>query len=216
MVHSAKETEAGTLTADCVDVWQRNINDYSAVLVGPGMTVNEDTKGLVKRILDECRVPLIMDADALNVCSGCTDMIRNASCPVLITPHPGEMAGLLNCSTADVQADRTGKAVSAMEAAGAVVVLKGAGTIIAAEDRGISINMTGNPGMACGGMGDVLAGLVTGLAAQGIDLFDAACTAVYCHGRAGDLAAGYGSQSGMTAGDVQKMIPHAFREIAGR
>jgi len=143
-------------------------------------------------------------------------LIGDAICPVIITPHPGELARLMGCSTADVQSDRFGMAGLTAIDTGATVILKGAGTIIARKNLPLNINMTGNPGMATGGMGDVLAGLVSGLAAQGLPPFDAACVAVYLHGRAGDNVAWQSSQAGMTAGDVIEELPGVFRELTAR
>jgi NAD(P)H-hydrate epimerase len=123
---------------------------------------------------------------------------------------------LLGCSAADVQQDRFGKAAQAAQETATTVVLKGAGTVVAGRGRAISVNMTGNPGMATGGMGDVLAGLISGLAAQGIDSFDSARAGVYLHGRAGDNVAWRSSQAGMTAGDVVEELPGVFRELTAR
>jgi hydroxyethylthiazole kinase-like uncharacterized protein yjeF len=213
MVHGGVETDTGCLASTCLKSWARDLKDFSAVLVGPGMTTHSDVALLVRQIMSESKGPLIMDADALNVCAGQTEVIFGSSCPVLITPHPGEMARLLECTTEDIQRDRAGTASGAAERLGVTVVLKGAGTVIAGEGRSININMTGNPGMAKGGTGDVLAGLTTGLAAQGLGLFNAALAGVYIHGRAGDRAALTSSQAGMTASDLIEELPWVFREL---
>jgi NAD(P)H-hydrate epimerase len=126
------------------------------------------------------------------------------------------MGRLLNTGSGEVQSDRRAATLRAAEATGKVVVLKGAGTLVAAAGRPLTVNMTGNPGMASGGMGDVLAGMLLGLAGQGLDLFDAACLGVYVHGRAGDNAALAGSQAGLVAGDVIEELPAAFGELAPR
>lgn len=216
MVHGAAETREGSLSAGCLKKWSRNLEDFSAVLVGPGMTKHRETRLLVGKILEERRGPLVIDADALNVFAKSASQFTGASCPLILTPHPGELARLMGCSTADIQADRFGKARAASENTGATVILKGAGTIVAGKGRPLNINMTGNPGMATGGMGDVLAGLVAGLAAQGLPPFDAARAGVYLHGRAADNVAWHSSQAGMTAGDVVDELPVAFRELTAR
>ena len=216
MVHAGAETEIGSLSREAVKKWNRDVNDFDAVLMGPGMTTHEDTRSLVEQILREARVPLVLDADALNVCRSDLAFIKQSACPLVITPHPGEMARLLGCAAAEVQADRFKAAQTVAENTGAVVALKGAGTIIAASDRSPNINMTGNPGMATGGMGDVLGGMIVGLAAQRFEPFDAARTAVFLHGRAGDHVAWRTSQAGMIASDVIEKLPIVFREVAAR
>jgi NAD(P)H-hydrate epimerase len=180
------------------------------------MTTHEQSRLLVSRLLEASTVPLVLDADALNVCAGSVDAVKAAKGPVLVTPHPGEMARLLDSTTADVQGDRAAAAVSAAETMGVVAVLKGAGTLVAAAGHPLQVNMTGNPGMATGGMGDVLGGVAASLLAQGLVPFDAARAAVYIHGRAGDNAAWMTSQVGLTAGDVIVELPHIFRELSGR
>jgi len=217
MVHPGSQTESGSLRADCLETWGRDLKTFDAVVIGPGLTPHEQSRLLVENVLRQTRSRLVLDADALNVCgTRLEETIGRAACPVVITPHPGEMARLLGCATADVQADRVRIAAQAAERSGAVAVLKGAGTAIAARARIPSVNLTGNPGMATGGMGDVLAGLLGGLLAQGGDPFDAACAAVYLHGRAGDNTAWRLSQAGMTATDVIEELPRVIREAAGR
>jgi len=216
MVHAGPETDAGTLAADCLGGRLGSPADFDAVLVGPGMTTHEETRRLVERLLRECRSVLVLDADALNASTGRLDSIRAASCPVILTPHPGEMGRLLGIGAGAVQRDRRAAALRAAKETGAVVLLKGAGTLVAADGRPLSVNRTGNPGMAAGGMGDVLAGLVAGLAATGMTAFDAARCAAYVHGRAGDLGAWRGSQAGLVAGDLIRELPAVFGEISRR
>ena len=216
MIHSGSETESGSLAADCLSKWGRGINDFDAVAIGPGMTTHEQTRILVERILNECRKPLVIDADALNVCAGRIDSIRKANCPVVLTPHPGEMARLMATETATIQNDRFKWARKAAEDTNAVVTLKGAGTVVAAKDSPLHISLTGNPGMATGGMGDVLSGLIAGLAAQNLKPFDATRMGVYLHGRAGDNVAWRGSQAGMIASDVIEELPAVLRELTIR
>jgi ADP-dependent NAD(P)H-hydrate dehydratase / NAD(P)H-hydrate epimerase len=212
MVHAGAENSAATLAADCLYRWQRKLSDFDAVLIGPGLTQHEDTRALVVRLLIEYRGTLILDADAL-FGPELLDSLRRAVCPTIITPHPGEMARLLGRRVSEIQADRFGAARAVAEATGAVVVLKGAGTVIAARSRPLQVNMTGNPGMATGGMGDVLGGLMAGLAAQRLDPFDAARLAVFLHGRAGDLGSRRTAQACLTAGTLIRELHGAFREL---
>lgn len=216
MVHGAEETPHGAMAAGMWSTWEGRTSDFDAILVGPGMTRGNDTLLIVRDMLRDCRRPLVLDADAIAVLAHQPDWIEEAHCPVVLTPHPGELAMLFGQSVVDVQKDREGMAVAAAKYTGAVVILKGAGTIVAAPGQPPAINPTGNPGMASGGTGDVLAGLVAGLLAQGLSPFDAAQAAVYLHGRAGDLVAWRKSQAGLAATDLIEEIPFVFRELSIR
>jgi NAD(P)H-hydrate epimerase len=216
MIHGGRETRAGTLAADCVARWNRSLDEFDAVLVGPGMATRKPGRILVERLLAESPCPLVLDADALNVCVGKVAEIRRAAGPVVLTPHPGELARLLGCGAADIQADRFRWARAAVGDTNAVVVLKGAGTLVAAPDVPLQVNLTGNPGMATGGTGDVLAGILGGFVAQGFRPFDAACAAVYIHGRAGDNVAWRTSQASLTAGDLIEELASVCREVTAR
>lgn len=189
---------------------------WSAILAGPGMgrtaTTREDTLHLLKI----AKVPLVLDADAITVLSNHIDAIHDAQCPVVLTPHPGEFATLFGLKVEEVQEDRIAMARMASTRLGATIVLKGAGTVVATPGRPLAINMTGNPGMASGGSGDVLAGILAGLMAQGIEPFEASCAAVWLHGRAGDLAAAEKAQACITAMDLIEKLPDAFRDISCR
>ncbi|MDZ8118914.1 NAD(P)H-hydrate dehydratase [Pontiella agarivorans] len=190
--------------------------DWTAVLAGCGMGRSATTTEQVLQLLEISSVPVILDADAITVMAGQTDALVSARCPLVLTPHPGEFARLFGLKVADVQEDRFGMVRMAADKLGATVVLKGAGTLVASPDAPVAVNMTGNPGMASGGSGDVLAGLITGLAAQGISPFEAACAGVWLHGKAGDLAASEKSQATMAATDMIEKLPEAFREISCR
>ncbi|MBN2685059.1 MAG: NAD(P)H-hydrate dehydratase [Pontiellaceae bacterium] len=189
---------------------------WSAMLVGPGMGRSATTREQVLHLLESSKVPLVLDADAITVLADHIDAIAAASCPVILTPHPGEFAALFDLKVDEVQEDRLTLARMAAARLGATVVLKGAGTIVAAPDRPAGINMTGNPGMASGGSGDVLAGMLAGLAGQGMNPFEAACAAVWLHGHAGDLAAAEKSQASMLATDIIDKLPEAFRAVSCR
>ena len=185
------------------------VRDASSVVVGPGLGDSAATKRLVVEALANARCPVVLDADALNVLAPCTRPIPGAQ-PKVILPHPGEAARLLACSASDVQQDRR-HAVSQLSArTGAVAVLKGAATLVC-EGARMFTNDTGNPGMATGGSGDVLAGLTGALLAQGMEPFEAACLAVHTHGAAGDLVASRLSQQGLIAED----LPLAIAEVLG-
>ncbi len=213
IVRSAPATPAGTMSAAFWDHLRPRLSDYSAILIGPGMTPHPDVRTLVERLLVECRVPLVLDADALNVLEGDAARVAEAAGPVILTPHPGEMGRLLGCSTAVVQEDREAASRKAIEKTSAIVALKGAGTLVGAPGRPLHLNLSGNPGMAKGGTGDVLAGLIAGLAGQGLEPFDAVRAGVYLHGQAGDSVALRGSQQTLLASDLAMELTGVFREI---
>ena len=216
MTYPGDETETGSLDAKAWPHWLARLHDFTAIVAGPGMTRHADTAIWIRNLLNHCRCPLLLDADALTVLDGDTTRIAGAKCPVVITPHPGELARLLKRTTDDIQKDREGAVQEAAQRTGAVVVLKGAGTLVAEKTKPLHVNMTGNPGMATGGMGDVLSGLIGGLLAQGITPFEAACTGVFLHGRAGDNAMWRRSQASLLPSDLIKELPGTFREVAIR
>lgn len=216
MVMSGTETPAGALDVAAWESIRTKLAHFSALLVGPGLTCTDETRLLVRRILAESTVPLVLDADALNAIAGEPELIAAANVPVILTPHPGEMARLIGGDATSIQVDRRAAARMAVHRAKATVALKGAGTIVAAPGKPLHINMTGNPGMATGGTGDVLAGLVAGLLAQGFKPFDAARAGVFVHGRSGDIAAYRKCQISTIARDVIDELPFSFRELSLR
>jgi hydroxyethylthiazole kinase-like uncharacterized protein yjeF len=216
MIAGGAETAEGSLSAKVWKEWLPKLDQFTAVLVGPGLTRHPESAKLVRSILAECPLPLVIDADAISVMEGEAKALARKGRKQILTPHPGELGRLLGKDGKAIQANRLGHAETAARETGSVVVLKGAGTIIAEAGQRSQINMTGNPGMATGGTGDVLAGLITGLLAQGFGAFDAARAGVYVHGRAGDNAAWRKSQVSLTAGDVIDELPFGFRDLALR
>ncbi len=188
-----------------------------ALVVGPGLGMAAATAALVEKLYRETAAAMVIDADGLNHLAAVRDTLSPAPGVRVLTPHPGEMARLCGESVAAIQADRLGAAEALAKRLGAVVVLKGAGTVIAAPDGRLAINPSGNPGMASGGMGDVLAGAIGGLLAQGLPAWEAACLGVYVHGRAGDLLlAKSGGAFGFLASELARELPAAFGELGGR
>lgn len=192
------------------------LDGANALLAGPGLGRDPEARRLVARLLRETPGPLVLDADAIAVLEGKPEVVKNCPQPVVLTPHPGELAQLLETGVDAIQKDRRAAAREAAERTGAVVVLKGAGTLVAQPGQPVWLNLNGNPGMACGGSGDVLAGLLAGLLAQKIAPVDAACAAVWLHGMAGDIAVLEKTQAAMTAGDIAQALPAAFRQITPR
>jgi NAD(P)H-hydrate epimerase len=157
----------------------------------------------------------VLDADALNAVADRPESLLRCRAPLILTPHPGEMARLVKAEGGQaVNRDRIAVASSFAAAHRAIVVLKGARTLLADPEGRLSICPTGNPGLATGGTGDVLTGMIVSLLAQGLSAWDAACSATYLHGLAGDLAAHSRGQAGMIAGDVIDQIPYAIGQLS--
>ena len=184
--------------------------DHHVLAMGPGMGQTRGVTSVVRAVLVGTKVPVVLDADGLNVLAGnAPESLRKARVPLVITPHPGEAARLLGTSAGDVQSDREGAAMR-LVGLGAVAVLKGAGTVVC-DGRRIYVNKTGNPGMATAGSGDVLTGLTAALIASGLEPFEASVLAVWAHGRAGDLAAERMGTLALTALDILGCLPEALR-----
>jgi NAD(P)H-hydrate epimerase len=161
-------------------------------------------------------IPTVLDADGLNALATGPDSGGNSQAPLVLTPHPGELARLRRTTTAAIQADRLGAAQETAQSCNAVVVLKGAHTIIAEPGGTLYINLTGNPGMATAGSGDVLSGMIGTLLGQGYSPSMAARVAVFTHGLAGDLAAATLGERSLIAGDLVETLPGAFQQLAHR
>lgn len=186
------------------------LESASVVAVGPGLGKSDSIRALVKFLIESSDKPLVIDADGLNCIVGQTDLLKGLTRPVVITPHPGEFARLTDISVSDVQADRESHAVKlAGLSPSLIVVLKGAETVVTDGQR-IYVNTTGNPGMATGGAGDVLTGVIASLLAQRAPAFEAAQLGVYVHGLAGDIARDHDGETGMIAGDIVDALPDAF------
>lgn len=173
-----------------------------AVVFGPGIPRGDETPKLLAALLEELSIPCVLDADGLSALAGHLDMLKKAKGELLLTPHPGEMARLADKTVVEVNQNRIISARSIAAENHVVVALKGARTLIAREDGTVFINPTGNPGMATGGTGDVLAGVCGALLAQGLSPEDAAVTGVYAHGLAGDLVAKRKGLMGLIASDL--------------
>ena len=209
------ETAAGAVSGAALEAVLEVVPDarYDVIAVGPGLGTGAGSVRLVHGLLERARVPLVLDADALNVCAGEPSRLERRAAPdVVLTPHPGEMARLCGQSAAEVQADRLDAARRVASERRVHVVLKGARTLVAAPDGAAHVNRTGNPGMATGGTGDVLAGVVAAWLGQLGDVAAACKVGVHLHGLAGDLAAGSRGQVAMTASDLAAALGQAVRE----
>jgi hydroxyethylthiazole kinase-like uncharacterized protein yjeF len=185
-----------------------------ALALGPGLSVDEETVEVVLDLVQHSPCPIVLDADGINALVGHLDVCKRARSSLILTPHPGEMGRLLKRSAEEVQNQRPALVQSFSEQYGVTLVLKGARTLIAGPEGGLAINSSGNPGLASGGTGDVLTGLITGFLAQGLSPFDAACLGVYCHGKAADRLARRWGDRGMLATDLLQEIPVVLKSLA--
>jgi len=209
------ETIQGTLSVGALGGIEALLRGRDVAAVGPGLGGHAETAALVRGIVSAATIPLVLDADALNALAGDLHSLRDSAAPALIlTPHPGEMARLAGTTVAEIESDRIAAATGFATANNCYLLLKGARTVIAAPDGRLAINGSGNPGMASGGMGDVLTGVITALLGQGYEPFTACCLGAFCHGLAGDMVAAEKGETGLVASDVQEMLPYAFKVLA--
>jgi hydroxyethylthiazole kinase-like uncharacterized protein yjeF len=217
MTEPLPDQEGHFATPAAIDELKTLATGKSALIVGPGIGVSDATRELIQWIAKEGAQPgrpLLIDADGLNVIAGLgPEILKIAQGPIVLTPHPGEMARLLGISTAAVNADRIGAARRLVEVTGAAVLLKGARTVIATPDGRVSINSSGNPGMATPGMGDVLSGIVGALLGQGIAPGDALVLGAFVHGLAADRLANRLGPVGYLAGDLAEELPATFASL---
>lgn len=207
------ETEEHTLSPQALEKIIQFSKKCDAIVLGPGLSLNFQTGDLVKNLLRTLTIPLVLDADGINALRGEIEFISNYSGSLIVTPHPGEMARLTGTSVAEIQQDRIKAALELARRTGKIIVLKGAGTIIAEPEGECWVNTTGNPGMASGGTGDVLAGIIGGFLAQGMDTLTAVKLGVYLHGLAGDKAAEKKGEISLLAQDMIKNLAFAIRSL---
>lgn len=208
-----EETSNGVISSKNTDFLLEMCEKSFAVVIGCGLSVCDDTKNLVQSVITNCEKPLVIDADALNCICNKPEILKNLKAPAIITPHPGEMARLLHSTPKTVNSNRENTAINFAKKFGVVTVLKGAGTIIASPDGEVYINHTGNSGMATGGSGDVLSGIIGSLLAQGAAPINAAAAGVFLHGTIGDLAAEKLGKISMLPTDMIDMIPTAYLKL---
>ncbi len=210
MTFPLPETQQGTLAMAALESTSEFSAATNATVIGPGLSRHEHTRRFIVEFIRQCQAPLLIDADGLSALSQGTNCVKERKRETVLTPHPGEMARILNTTSEDVLENREAMTRDLAQALEATVVLKGHKTLVAAPDGSLSENTTGNNGMGTGGAGDVLSGLIGGLIAQGMSGTEAAQLGVYVHGLAGDLAAEYRSARGMIARDIVDCIPDAW------
>jgi NAD(P)H-hydrate epimerase len=206
--------EGGRLSGRALPAVVALVRESTAAAVGPGLGQSSELAELLVSLLEQTITPLVVDADALNNLVGRQEVLARRQGPLVLTPHPGELGRLTGRATADVQQHRQELAVEFAAAHRVILVLKGAGTVVT-DGRQVYVNTSGNPGLATGGSGDVLTGLIAALLAQGLTPFAAAQLGVYVHGRAGDLAAQQLNEMGLIASDLLHYLPLALREVQG-
>lgn len=207
--------QEGLLTLAAADRILELAASSQALAFGPGLGQNDGLRRLLRRIVTTLDLPLVIDADGLNLLAGQLDcLLERQGKPLILTPHPGEMARLAGLSVATIEADRFNVARNFARRHQIILLLKGVRTIVAAPDGRILINTSGNNGLSSGGSGDVLTGLIGGLLAQGCDPFSAAGLAVWLHGRAAEQIAAHRGMVGMTAGELISQLPLVRQELA--
>lgn len=208
-----EDEDTGSLTGACIPEILKLLEKMDAVAIGPGLSAKESVKDVVTDVIENCRVPLVVDADGLNLISKDLSVLTRSKAPIVLTPHPGEMARLMGIGISEVQSSRVNTARGFSQKWGVVTVLKGSRTIVAAPDGRVFINLTGNSGMATGGTGDVLTGIIASLIGQGSNPVDAAVVGVYLHGLCGDRAANKKGEYGLIAGDLARELPYAIKSL---
>lgn len=205
------ETKEGSLSLQAYPIIFKNIFKFNALAIGPGLSLHPQTQKLVLKIITHCLIPLVIDADGLNSLSSNVSLLKKTKTPKILTPHPGEMARLMQCKKEYIEKNRTKCAQDFAKRYNCVLLLKGHRTVVAHPAKKIYINKTGNPGMATAGSGDVLTGMIAGLLAQGLSSFEAAKYGAYLHGKAGDIVSKRKTRVAMIASDIIEFIPQAIK-----
>lgn len=201
----------GAFAPESLSLLQKFLPGADGLLIGPGLGREKSTAKLITGLLAELKTPLVLDADGLNNLNGKPGILKKTKTPIIVTPHPGEMARLTGLEIGEIQKNRRETAVHFSREYHVVTVLKGYRTVVASPDGSIYLNLTGNPGLATAGSGDVLAGIIAGLLVQGLPAFSAASVGVYLHGLAGDLVSREKGEASLAAGDLPDKIPPAVR-----
>lgn len=210
MVHGLLERMPGILGGGAASDVASSAEAADVLAIGPGLGTSESTQEAVRTILQKITTPVVIDADALTALAGHTEILAAMQAQKVLTPHPGEMARLTGLEIAEIEADRINVAKKYAEEWQAIVVLKGAPTVIGCPNGTVYVNSTGNSSLATGGCGDVLTGIIAGLAAQEISLQEAAICGVYLHGLAAELT---GIDIGLAAGELAALLPQAREQV---
>lgn len=213
ITYAFSETEQKTLSVEALEAVLELVSSCSVLALGPGMGRHPDTTNFLQRLLTNLEIPVIIDADGLNALAEVMDILEEVRCPLVLTPHPGEMARLTGKGRHFIQKDRLRVVENAAALWKCVVVLKGAKTLVATPEGEVYLNITGNPGMATGGSGDVLTGVIAAFIGQGLSPVEAAVLGTYVHGTAGDLGSKIKGERGLTAGDIIDFLPKVLKDL---
>ncbi|GBC59833.1 bifunctional ADP-dependent (S)-NAD(P)H-hydrate d ehydratase/NAD(P)H-hydrate epimerase [Desulfonema ishimotonii] len=207
-----KETPSGSIALENRDVLTEISRDMDMVVIGPGISLDRESQELVREMARRADVPLLADGDGITaLCGDHTEILRQRKAPTVLTPHMGEMARITGLSVAEISADKVGVLRRTAADLNAVIVLKGAHTLIGLPDQRVFLNMSGNSGMATAGSGDVLTGTIAAMFGLGLPLADAVRKGVFIHGLSGDLAAREKGEDGITARDITEFLPDAMK-----
>ncbi len=216
MVRPFPSTDKGSFSFGALGKILNFAATQDVLAVGPGLSTHPAVQKLVRALIKKWERPLVLDADGLNALNGHPEVLKKRQSPAVLTPHAGEFVRLFGGSKPKTKEERIKSALRAAAVSSSVVVLKGQGTVTASPEGNYSVNPTGNPGMASGGTGDILTGIIAAFLGQGLPPFDAARFGVYFHGMAGDLAADDVGEISLTAGDLAGKLPAAFQKVLGR
>lgn len=205
--------DEGFLDSSAIEGVKALLDNKASIVIGPGLSRREETGRLVREVTRKLKIPALLDADALWHLSGEKNIIKEAAIPLILTPHPGEMAHLLGISSKEVQEGRISVSRKFATDYNCYLVLKGARTLVATPEGEVFINRTGNPGMATAGTGDVLSGMIGSFLGQGYSPLEACLASVYLHGQAGDLAAKEKGEASLIATDIIEKIPEVINKI---
>lgn len=206
------ENEGRTVSIGAINDISDELKWADSVVIGCGIGNNDDTQVITGQVIKTSESAIVLDADGINVTAPFIDILKERKAPLVVTPHPAEMARLIGESIKEVQNNRIAVAKAFAEEYDCIVVLKGANTVVT-DGREVFVNTTGNPGMAMGGTGDMLAGMIGSFIAQGLSPFDSAKAGVYIHGLCGDICAGELSQRGMTVNDMLSLLGALMSEF---
>jgi len=211
MTFTLPETNEQSLSSSSFSLIKRNYSKYSVIAIGPGLSTNKSTQKLIVKIIESSPIPLVIDADALNMLQKNTNILNKTLIDKVLTPHPGEMSRLIGVKKDFLENNGKKVCENFTKETNCTLLLKGYRTIVACKGKRTYINKTGNSGMATAGSGDVLTGIIAAFIAQGLSGFDAAKLGAYVHGMAGDTAVRSGSKTSMIASDIINKIPNILK-----
>ncbi len=213
VVFLPQKEKDGAISLEALDDILEFSRGVDIVVVGPGMSLSDDAKRLVREIVRRCEKPVVIDGDGITAVSEDLSVLEGRTHGTVLTPHPGEMSRITGKSVDEIKKDRVGVLREACEKLQSIVVLKGAHSLIGLPDGRVYVNMTGNPGMATAGSGDTLTGAIAAMFGLGLSLPDAVRMGVLVHGLSGDIAASEIGEDGVTAGDILEFMPYALRTL---